>query len=545
MASTKTSMIGEPSRRGDDQARRTLLSKCENPRHYGPGSALYSKLLDLNYTPSMIDDVGRRAYITTGPTPRSELIRLDLVTSENRLIVPLFLQLYSNMKRSSSTISRPVSAEQAITPEEKVAEVEYRRRQMEFCNECRLPVPRLIGVEKEGPLQVDGGFAVGLITVFLDGAMPHELDILASNYRLEQIGLSLQDSLLTSHMRKKLLDEQDAIKQLKFDIPDSILDTQNAFAVVGTYNLMKEENKELLKLMEEKRYWRFSSKKDPVLAFRLGKTRDYFKKAYRWHCEVRRNQNVDPTEATRTFTELILPLLQPSLRKEAFVYQQGDEFPHNYQYGFIPHRGAEDLVSFVFDLDHACLDTRERSMVKTLLPPYMDLDYDGVSEKVIKSNERLGRLLMEADEKIFVTLEPRLAYIKEDPNKALLYFDLTAIDETICMIGRSAQDERGNAVSTNRRWTMVPPYSNQIVFKQLMKKLGSTYHDLPTAVPLNMLRPRLFIKRLKDGLAERITRMIDGKTPYGKISDEIRRSLEGLMGLSKEFEFDAENGGSS
>ncbi len=511
--------------RRDEFAKTKLVDRLREADYYKIN--LSKELLSLGVLPSLIYKADVNPYSTTSPMARSELYTIDLF-AKNGVVKHLFLQVYTSGSNTSRELAAPISAEQAVTAKQKSDELEYRLKHMEMWNSCALPAPTVLhiaNVTSDDYPSLGSDFAMGLITTRLDGDSTHDLDLLALKFRKNGIEDHLKFDRLTSYERSKYEKERNVILQVRDEIINSMLSTRNKFAVVGTCAILKPNNQELYKLTVDRR--RLLDHDISTLSdFRLGKLSDYFTSAYSWHCGIKRNENITLRKALKMFRKAVLPILKPSLNEERFVYSQGDEFPHHFKHQLHAAYDTEELVSYLLDADHACIDRLERSSAKILLPHYQDLSYDEMCKFVISGNKDLEAILSYDKDNV---LSRRLNYLK-DESLALLEFDLVAIDEAICLIGRAAKDEsKGNKEYTNRRVDDFALYNNIYMTKRFRDLLGDSKYELPKAVDMGVNKPRRKIKTITASVSERISKMLKGDTPYGKPQQEVLDSLKVLQ----------------
>lgn len=443
------------------------------------------------------------------PTARSELYKVDLIGEHGQLLRRLCLQVYYSDMRRSGDFSAPISAVQEADAFDRLGESAYRGKHMSFWNELGLYAPYLFGIKKL--IDRDSRkFAIGILTDYLDGAT-HHLDILAINARREVIDNQLSSPFLTPYIKDGLEEEDRQLKAILKGIPASALRTINDFAVIGTDALKGAKDIETKELGADEY---------------LRKVVRYFNSAYKWHCKVYPNPEASSTEMGRKFRNSMKVLLSRIVVPERFVYTQGDEFLHHFQYRRVVDRNSKDtLVSVLFDADHARLSPIERARSKALLAPYLDLDYEGFVEYIKGANNDLEERLKEQTDGS--DSRNRLSYIFKEPLKAMLIQDLWAIYEGTCNIGRVAEDDKPvNIRQTISRTSMSVMYNNPIILSMLRKP-----DNVPRALFLGEYDSRRIIPALTLGLDDRISRLLDPNGPYGSIKESDNELYESLLNL--------------
>ena len=453
--------------------------------------------------------------VNASPTARSELRTIDLFTSNDVFLRTLFLQIYWTGMKRLGIFSDDTSVDHGANEFEKIKEMEYRKKHMLFWNEVGLYAPYLLGVEKLVD-KSSSEFAVGLITDYWEGAT-HLLDILAINARQDRISEQMHDEFVLTkpHLVSQLIRENDELDVEKMRIPSSVLRTINDFGVRGT-NALKDSTLET-KVRNFAQY--------------LNKGIEFFNKAYRWHCTVSKNENAKSAEIARNFRDSLKVLLTRVVNPERFVYSQGDEFLHHFQYVKIidPTKG-EMMVSGVFDADRSSLRAIERGRAKALLAPYLNLSYENYAAFIQEANKDLAERLKDAknDE-----AKGRLAYLFDDPTQVMLQHDLWAVYEGLCGIGRAAKDDL-NAVDKKRSLlvdNMTVNYKNDLIkFKNP--------ENMPGAVSLGDYSTKRRIAVLTYRLNERIERMLDTNGFYSHLSStdiELYNSLKNMQDILVAF----------
>jgi len=463
-----------------------------------------------NISLEYLDSVIRKKISAVGPMARSDLSVLELQGNNSLSLGKLFLQIYNSRKR------RPVGESPAMSAQQLemggLEEVAYRQKHMDFWNEVALPAPYLIGVARE--LDTNGDYAVGLITEFWPG-VTHDLDVLAIHKRMEQVEVLIRSEFTPESRREKLLEEFGKLEEMRTNIVRSVLSTIDEFAVIGTEALEMHRG-----LWKDTRHTDFEFYKKKVL--------DYFSVAHDWHCVVDKKLDLkgQKRRLRREFAKYMDPIVQAVADQTKFVYAQGDEFLHHFQYRKFTNGSSTKLRSGVFDADHACFNRLERSRSKILLSPLLNFNYESVHD-----------LLKEADDELHVrlnalpswsSLRDRLGHLVLPANtQSRLEFDLVAIYESICMIGRAAKDDMTNWEHSIKRRQKTPQYSNPFL---------NFPADTPDSVELAAYDSKPSIAKLVYRLNERIDIMLEGPTRYSKVEDPgLTSSLTGLKTLLKDF----------
>lgn len=505
MSDTKTR---DYSDKGGELLRDSILSRIQR-KEFSPNN-FNGKLMDLGIPVSRVHSVLVEPAPITSPLARSELYLIDLL-AENRLTLgTLFLQLYySGMKSPSPNMS----SQQIESAKDKLREIDYRVKHMSLWNEASLHSPYFMGIEKSIG-EDDRDYAIGILTQFLDGNT-HDLDMLAINRRASRIEEQLMDDrFLTSQMRDKLEKEKEDLLTKKTQIVDSILRTINDFAVTGTDTISKSKHRPLFDstLVTDKKFYET-------------KSLEYFNHAYEWHCKVKPDPSVKLRNMLENFDKSMGLLVGRLSDRDKFIYAQGDEFLHHYQ-ARLDVRDKNDVMrSAVFDADHACFNRLERSRSKILLSPLLDLSYEDKQEYLDGADLDLVERLKKAGEDTLSNA--RLAYMK-DRDKARLDFDLIAINEALCIIGRAAFDDKKNKRYTFSRHNVSANYNNPNINYRFPENIRG-------AVYLGAYPSRKTISIVTGNLNTLVQRMVDGETPYGLLRVEEIDSLKRIQDILGKF----------
>ena len=494
-----------------------LLDELRDKSYYS--LQLNGKLARLGVPVSGIDSIIIREPESSSPTARSELYNIDLLGANGQLIRRLFLQTYFTGMKNTGIFSSPISAVQEANDADKLGEFKHREGHMLFWNDIGLCAPYLFAVKRL--VDKSGEFAVGLITDNWDGAT-HHLDILAINSRKETIDEQLSRPLVQDklHLKGQLLEERNRLENLEKEILSSVLRTINDFASDGTDALKGAKNLDVNKMtLDYDQY--------------LRKVLRYFNSAYRWHCRVSPDIKADMNELSKKFRDSIKVVLNRIVKPERFIYAQGDEGLHHYQYRYLIDRNGEDtLVSGVFDADHTRLSAIERSRAKALLAPYLGISYDDYRSFVEEANADLEeRLKTRVDGS---EAKNRLGYIKSGDPSVMLLHDLWAVYEGVCNIGRAAEDDSPNNIrSTLSRESRIVTYNNPIIFAKLKE-----HEHLPRIVSLGDYNSRINIRASTCILNERLKRLLESDGLHGAISStdsELYTSLNTLQDMLVNF----------
>lgn len=447
-----------------------------------------------------INDLGN----AVSPTARSELSTIDLLDINRNFLKRLFLQIYYSGMKSQGVFSESRPAEHEVGESEKINEMKYREKHMSFWNEIGLYAPKLWGVEKNVNTET-GDFVIGLFTEYWPGAT-HFLDILAINDRQDTLAQQINDPFVKSNIRNQLLQESMELDEKKSDIPVSVLRTINDFAVRGT-NALKDRNLET-------RTRNFTEYLEKSLGF--------FNSAYTWHCTVSQDPGAKKGSLTRKFRDAFKILLSRVVNPERFIYSQGDEFLHHYQYTREPKSANGEVVSGVFDADRASLRAIERGRAKALLAPYLDLSYESFVNFIETANRDLEERLKYTVDGV---AKERLSYIFEDPVKTMLQHNLWAVVEGVWGIGRAAEDDLFNKKRSLSIENTTVDYSNPLI---RFKNPG----NMPRVVSLGEYTSRKRIQVLTYRLSERLDNLTDSNGIY-KLQESDKELYDGLKNLQE------------
>lgn len=509
MISTMSASLGS-SRRGED-LRDVIKGKLERKDF----SSLNGRLLSLGVPVSLVNNVDIKSATdkVNSPMARSELYIVDLLGSDPEkglgLLAKIFLQMYySGMRRQSPNISY----QQYESAKDKIREIDYRAKHMSLWNELDLPSPYFLGVEKIVDKE-SGEYAIGILTHFW-GGNTHDLDMIAINRRLNKIKEQEErdNIFLTTQIKNKLIEERKDLETKKDEIINSVLRTINDFAVFGTDRLGRDK-----KMLDDTFFT------DSQFYERKGV--DYFHRAFKWHCKVRPTPEINQPQLVTDFRGALEPILIRLADKDKFVYAQGDEFLHHYQYNLKIKDGKENLKSGVFDADHSCFNRLERSRLKILLSPSLELDYDDIHRYISKANSDL-------EEKLNLVVDgslarQRLTYLTDREN-AMVESDLIALYEALCMVGRAAQDDLKNKTHTLLRENLAIPYNNPFIKFKFEENMRA-------AVSYGAYTPRKIIFMVTEKLNKGINRMLDDNAQHKILSTYETDSLKRLQDILGKF----------
>mgnify|MGYP001593690733 CR=1 FL=1 len=507
---TKTRSREEDNTKDGETLRRELLHLIESRNYYRREelqpileTRLAIPLADLDTVLSRSVEDGNVDTITT--LKSSDLHILELLDRQKSPIGRLFVQCYfSGMKNAFKVSANMFEPE---TMEEKLKQLEYRCKHLQFWNGIYLPSPLLVDFVKNVN-ERNGEFAAVIITDYWSGAT-HNLDIIAIDGRNSDIDKLIADTILVKgYDKSKLLKEKEDLLREREKIPRSALETVDEFAIAGTDSLdINPSLKRIIKVLGREFYER--------------KIMNYFEQAYRWHCKVDPNfaLGAKKKKIIGDFKTNIEPVLEIIADSTKFVYAQGDEFIHNYMYRRVLDDDEEyKLVSGVFDSERSCLNRLERSRAKLFMSPLLYLSYESEQKFLDEADNRLLLRLSKLESGSIA--KERLAHIILDQAKSRLEFDLIALYEGICTIGRVAQDDLLNRQHVINTFGKSVRYSNPHI-------------NFPSGAPISVnpgrYNSRENITRLKTRLSERFDTMISGNTPYGVIQDSVL--LDSVKGL--------------
>lgn len=449
-----------------------------------------------------IDPIDGSGLIKTRPHTVHDLHLIELQNERHVPFKSLFLQIFSSANLH----------EDAQQYRERKRRIENRERHMQYWNILGLPTPFLLTVEKKEN-RVSGDYAYGIITDYWDGNS-HDEDLMAINFRSSMVANHLKNEFVNPLEKMRLQKELEELKSLKAKIAISVLDTEHEIAVKGTDNILLAGERLVINMpTRDYNYYK-------------AKILNNFRFAFKWHCRVDPKPELKGKNKRQNLTDEFDRHIDPIVRllsdPEKQVYVHGDEFFHNFKYRFLSGK----LRSGVFDSDHACVDRLELSRAKTLLSPLLDVDYVSMDKYLSDANERLLSDLSQAESG--ASVKDRLAYlIVPKVVGSTLESDLIEICEGINIIGRISEGDLNNTKYIIQRADTILNYSNPHV---------DFPANSPSAIPLGIYSSKLNIAKLKGRLDERLGRMIEGNTPYGRINDPVLlESVKGLKGILAYF----------
>lgn len=456
-----------------------------------------------------IHQVDGSGLIKTRPHTVHDLHVIELKDARNSILRSLFLQIFSSANLH----------EDAQQYRERRRKIENRERHIQYWNKLEFPTPFLLTVEKRESRDT-GDYAYGIISDYWDGNS-HDEDLMAINFRALMVAHHLSNEFVNPLEKIRLQKELEELKVLKAKIASSVLDTQHEVAVKGTDNIILAGDRLVMGM--------------PTRDFEYYKWKilDNFRFAFKWHCRVDPKPELKGKnrrqELTDRFEEYIVPIVRILADDNKKVYAHGDEFFHNFKYRSILGKRRSGM----FDSDHACMNRLELSRAKTLLSPLLDADYESIDRYLTAANERLLINLHQADSE--ATVKDRLSHlVLPQAVGSTLESDLIEVYEAINIIGRIAEGDLNNTKHIIQRADTTINYSNPHIDFPSAK---------PGAIPLGMFSSRSDVYKLRGRLDERLSRMIEGNTPYGRINDRVLlESLKGLQGILAYFTIPDHNG---